>query len=383
MKKETLLSLSMLFCATCFAQNITVTDSKIGERDDKVSVTFSVGADRVKSDERLTITPVLFNGTNSVNLPSVILIGRNRAIADQRNNVVPQGIRIKENQHIPYSASVPYESWMNEVSLAVESKVESCCAERQLASQTVVANKLIRAEVVLPEIEPVIPTLSPLEKLDNEMLFLAPMNEYETYKNNFEALRAEGALIVSFRQGNMLIDPNFGDNANSLEQIRKVFKLIDQDPNASLGRILLAGTASPEGASKLNEQLAQKRAEALQNYLKDKIHANMSRVESITIGEDWVGLYRMVEASDMQYKREVLDIIDNVPVEQGREKKLMDLESGRPYRYLQDHFFPKLRSAGYIRIFYDSKPSDEAKESNEAAGTLEQLKKLKAVERSQ
>lgn len=68
----------------------------------------------------------------------------------------------------------------------------------------------------------------------------------------------------------------------------------------------------------------------------------------------------------MQYKDEVLEIINTVPVMRGREKRLMDLKWGHPYNYMMDHFFPKLRNAGYIRIFYETKPDVGFENTNQA-----------------
>lgn len=365
MKREILLSLGILFCTESFSQNITITDSQIREKDDKVSVNFTVEADKIKSDERLILTPVLFNGSQKVNLTSVILSGRNRSITDKRKSL-PPGIRANKSQRIPYKAAVPYESWMGEISLMIESKVESCCTERDLPPQTVLTDKLIRYDVILLPIAPVAPTLSPVEKLNLEVPFLVPMKEYAVLKESTDIMRAEGALIVRFRQGKSMIDPSYDDNAKSLEQVCYVLRLIAEDPNASVGKIVLAGASSPEGMNTRNDQLAQKRIQALKNYLKEKANTDISLIESVNIGEDWVGLRKMIEKSDMQYKQEVLAIIAQVPVMQGREKQLMDLKWGRPYNYMLQHFFSKLRSAGYIRIFYESKPDEDFLKVNKA-----------------
>lgn len=365
MKREILLTIVMLFCVTGFAQNVRIIDPKIKESDDKVFVSFTLDAENIKSNDRLTLTPVLYGGDKSKKLNPIIITGRNRTITDKRLSV-SEGILTTDNQHIPYSLTVPYESWMGDVSLRIERKIESCCSEQVLASYSVVKEKPIRYDVIVPEIEIIKPELSPLEKVDVETPFLAQMEEYELFKNNADVMRAEGALIVWFRQGKNTIDPSFEDNAKSLEQACSVLTLIDAAPNASIGKIVLAGTASPEGSAMLNEQLAQRRVEALQNYLEEHTSININSIESITIGEDWVGLRQMVEQSDMQYKEQVLAIIDNVPVMQGREKQLMDLKWGRPYNYMLEHFFPRLRGAGYIRVFYESKPDLEVEITNQA-----------------
>lgn len=367
MKREILLSLGILFCMNSFAQNIQIEEQQMKEDDDKVFVSFTVAAEKIKSNERLTLTPVIYNGDNSKSLEPIIIVGRNRTITDKRQSAaIVAGIRTTENQRIPYSITVPYESWMGDVSLRVDRKIEGCCGGQLLASHTVFKEKPIRYDVVVPTIEYVQQELSPVEKIDVELPFLAPMAEYSAMKDNMDVMRVEGALIVKFRQGNNTIDPSYQDNAKSLERVCAVLALIDADPNASVGKIVLAGTSSPEGSAKLNDQLAQKRVQALQNYLAAHTRVNIHSVESITIGEDWAGLRNLVEQSDMQYKTEVLKIIDNIPVMRGREKRLMDLKWGRPYNYMLAHFFPKLRNAGYIRIFYESTPNREFEKINQA-----------------
>lgn len=367
MKREILLSLGMLLCMDGFAQNIKIEEQRIKEKNDKVFVSFTVVADKIKSNERLTLTPVLYSGNTTKSLQPIIITGRKRALGDKRQ-LAPGGIRTAKNQHIPYTVTVPYESWMGDVSLRMERKIESCCTEQLLAPQEVVKEKTIRYDVVLPPIENVQAKLSPIEQLDLETPFLAPMKEYTTSKENFDLMRAEGALIVRFRQGRNVIDPTLEDNAQSLEKVSNVLKLITGDANASVGKIVLAGGSSPEGTKRLNDKLSEERVQTLRKYLNEKANIDFSQIESITIGEDWVELRKMVEQSDMQYKNEVLEIINNVPVMQGREKQLMDLKWGRPYNYMLEHFFPKLRNAGYIRIFYVTTPDMELEKTNQAIG---------------
>lgn len=367
MKREILLSLGMLLCMDGFAQNIKIEEQRIKEKNDKVFVSFTVVADKIKSNERLTLTPVLYSGNTTKSLQPIIITGRKRALGDKRQ-LAPGGIRTAKNQHIPYTVTVPYESWMGDVSLRMERKIESCCTEQLLAPQEVVKEKTIRYDVVLPPIENVQAKLSPIEQLDLETPFLAPMKEYTTSKENFDLMRAEGALIVRFRQGRNVIDPTLEDNAQSLEKVSNVLKLIAGDANASVGKIVLAGGSSPEGTKRLNDKLSEERVQTLRTYLNEKANIDFSQIESITIGEDWVELRKMVEQSDMQYKNEVLEIINNVPVMQGREKQLMDLKWGRPYNYMLEHFFPKLRNAGYIRIFYVTTPDMELEKTNQAIG---------------
>ncbi|MDR0766044.1 MAG: hypothetical protein LBF09_03785, partial [Odoribacteraceae bacterium] len=55
---------------------------------------------------------------------------------------------------------------------------------------------------------------------------------------------------------------------------------------------------------------------------------------------------------------EVLRVIDTKPVWDPRSRVsrmtlLKQLRGGEPYRYMARHFFPMLRNAAYIKVFYD------------------------------
>lgn len=71
--------------------------------------------------------------------------------------------------------------------------------------------------------------------------------------------------------------------------------------------------------------------------------------------EGWEELRYKVEHSDMEYRKEVLDIMDSVPIMKGREERLQRLKRGVPYRFLKEHFFPQLRRTGYIKVYYRMK----------------------------
>ncbi len=69
---------------------------------------------------------------------------------------------------------------------------------------------------------------------------------------------------------------------------------------------------------------------------------------------DWGVLRNLVAGSNMADKYKILDIIDNTPV-WARLGKLIELNDGIPYRYMQENFFQQLRQTGvYIKVYYDS-----------------------------
>ena len=61
----------------------------------------------------------------------------------------------------------------------------------------------------------------------------------------------------------------------------------------------------------------------------------------------------------MMLRDATLDLIDNVEVAKGRERMLMSLADGKPYKYLVEKVFPAVMRVGY-RIEYTRKPLDAA-----------------------
>lgn len=73
------------------------------------------------------------------------------------------------------------------------------------------------------------------------------------------------------------------------------------------------------------------------------------------IPEDWDSITSLVRGSDMMLKDATLDLIDNVEISKGRERMLMSLADGKPYRYLSEKIFPAVMRVDY-RIEYTCKP---------------------------
>jgi pimeloyl-ACP methyl ester carboxylesterase len=141
-------------------------------------------------------------------------------------------------------------------------------------------------------------------------------------------------------------------------EILSVVSEIQRSGDSQVERIVIAGFASPEGSANLNMRLSERRGESVRKFILDNSSLRPSGVSVYAGGEDWEGLREMVASSDMWDKHEVLYIIDNYPVwgpEGGRESKLMRLRGGAAYRHMYRNFFPELREAAYITIYYKNK----------------------------
>lgn len=191
---------------------------------------------------------------------------------------------------------------------------------------------------------------------------------------------------VYFRQGYSTLQPAFRENGIRLDEFMRRVSEMHADSTARLNSIDIVAYASPEGSFTLNRKLARKRAENISAYLRGNMPFLSGSLFNVQPkGIDWNGLAAMVEASDMRYRSEVLNILRNVPettyrngkLVDSRLKRLMDLRGGRPYNYMLEHFFPELRSAGayvvcdFVRIAQPAIPINKPNEPNESNGANE------------
>ena len=138
---------------------------------------------------------------------------------------------------------------------------------------------------------------------------------------------------------------------------------LKNDANVNVKRLDIIGYASPEGTLEANKRLSEGRAMALRNYLATQYDFPKNQYHIQFGGENWEGLVKALATVEMDAKAEVLDIIENIPIEKGRETKLMKLHGGVPYRFMLKNIFPSLRVA-ICKVSYDIKNFnlEEAKE---------------------
>lgn len=215
-------------------------------------------------------------------------------------------------------------------------------------------------------------------------LLLLPAAASAQADNTITAADTVGVKVY-FRQGSSTLQPAFRENGIRLDEFMRHVSEMHTDSTARLNSIDIVAYASPEGPYALNRKLARKRAENISAYLRGNMPFLFGSLFNVQPkGIDWNGLAAMVEASDMRYRAEVLDILRNVPettyrngkLVDSRLKRLMDLRGGRPYNYMLEHFFPELRSAGayvvcdFVRIAQPAIPINKSNESNEVDAAI-------------
>ena len=182
-------------------------------------------------------------------------------------------------------------------------------------------------------------------------------------------------MQVFFPVGKWVLDEDAYGNRETLDEIMAAIRRIMSSGQMELAGVEITGFASPEGGVLLNRQLGQRRAEALRDYVRGEEPSLTEGHFMLVNGvENWDGLRELVAASGMEYRDEVLAILDNAEVEGGRKAALMKLEGGKPYRYMLRELYPKLRNACYIAVYYDVLGDRGADAVNAANGLIREGK---------
>ncbi len=313
---------------------------------------------KVRTAHGVDFIPQLVAPANTYNLPKVSVKGKDEYLAyerwlslmsakEKRKHVAPYLVKKsnkRTNDTIRYRYVLPYESWMADAKLNVQ-RDECGCGESTLMSVQPVIDQVTLERILSPYI------------VNPHFAYVEP--KVEVVKSR--EIQAE--CFLDFEVNKINIRPEYMNNPRELAKIRVMIDDLKLDPSIKVNRLDIIGYASPEGTLATNKRLSEGRAMALRDYLASRYDFPRNQYHIIFGGENWDGLVDALETLDMDYKNEVLEIIQDIPIEKGRETKLMQLRGGVPYRYLLKNVFPSLRVA-ICKVNYDIKNFnvDEAKE---------------------
>jgi hypothetical protein len=377
MKKIFSLTLCLLACAFAVsAQNdnkgLTITNHQVVVSDTCLDFSFDVevGSRAARGGNMLIYRPWLADSTSRWSLPEIVVESRRSRIADERALWVSgEEIKFDDNARFVengdtfrYTATIARQDWMSGAQLLAETIEVGCCSsEVNPAGLLAMMPDFLPEPVVIEKPVILVPAPTTGEMLADALPWVMPVEEFDSNlpKVMFDDDR-EGALTVYFNVNRFNLDPTVKGNENILDQLMTVIQTLDDAPDSGVAEIVIGGFASPEGTFALNDRLGYNRAATLREYIAANSNLDPDIIHIYNGAEDWAGLRAMVEASDMPQKQEVLDAIDNVPIwdaesGKGREAVIHAIDNGWAYRYMLDNFFPELRKAAYIKVFYENK----------------------------
>ncbi|MDR0765346.1 MAG: OmpA family protein [Odoribacteraceae bacterium] len=350
--KKIILVLALLVTTGAAAREPKVVISRLSvdRTGEKVTVSFRVNvARRLGGETRVfVLAPVLQDDRNKWSLPPVIIHRKDARPTKEEKK--PRAMHLVEDDNANYSATIPFKQWMNGAKLVLE-KVNAGWDDDMEVKYTTVIDPLALATPPADRDEP---AASAGDELSRRLSHVQPASGQD---RNARGMLFTGGASVYFRQGSSLIEPEREDNREVLAGLLSTIRAIEHSGNSRVTHLLVAGFASPEGSYQGNMLLSRQRATAVKEYIAR--HSGLP-ADAILVhdgGEDWEGLRAQVEQSRMSSRDAVLRVIDRVPVwdpasRVGRESVLKNLDGGIPYRYMLEYFFPGLRHAALVWIYY-------------------------------
>lgn len=353
--KRYIVTLFALLPCVVFAQ-VNYDSKRVVYNKQNVEVTFDVtsGEKTLKKNTKMVLTPFLHNGADTLWLDSFEVFGsvkykrerQEQALKGNKNWTLSSN-QIMEGGSYSFTASTPYQSWMNGATLSVDRRVLGCGCDCYDG-----------VEDLAEGLKPYNPPAQLLAEVEPSPEYYQIVDPHKHY------LFRDKQVIFPVSQTKLYLDRY--NNEQTLNEIIEAIKALESSQEKQLGKIEMVGFASPEGTLKFNTKLGEGRANSLRSYIQSQMtHLKDEQFNIINGVENWDGLREMVASSDLNEKDAVLEIIDT---KSGEDRKiaLKRLNNGTTYRYLLKNFYPQLRKACYIAVYYDELADVAAADINKA-----------------
>lgn len=286
----------------------------------------------VDDNRAVLLTPRLVNGNDSIDLQSVGIYGRQRYYFYVRNGESmlsgknEKSYKCSEKPDtIEYHNMVSYAEWMNGSVLSLHRSDYGCC-NTLLAEQNGILGQQ-HTDTFFPE-----------------LVYVRPQGKNEKRDS------LEGSAFIDFPVNQTVIYPNYRRNTVELGKIQSSIDSVRSDIDITITSVWLKGYASPESPYAHNKKLAIGRADALKEYIQQLYQFEGDIITTDYEPEDWTGLRRYVERSNLEHRTEITALIDGNLEPDAKEWKIRSTYPAE-YHFLLQNCYPALRHTNY-RITY-------------------------------
>lgn len=323
---------------------VSIDSFTIDRSGDYVTVDMNVDLSelKVQSNRAILLTPRLVKDTtDSIDLPSIGIYGRRRYFYYLRNGINTisgeneKTFRKKTKPEVlDYNHPFIYKEWMNGAVLKLYRKDCGCCQK------------------VLDEHEGELGRLR--DGFFPEPIFIRP--EAEVMKSR----SLSGSAFIDFPVDQTVIYADYRRNADELGKIQATIDSVRNDADVTITSVWLKGFASPESPYAHNTELAVGRTAALKQHIRQMYNFADSIIKTDYEPEDWAGLRRYVEQSNINHRAEILELIDSDLEPDAKEAKIKRTYP-KEYRFMHQQFYPALRHTDY-RIEYNIRSFSDIEE---------------------
>jgi len=310
----------------------------------------------LSSNQTLTVTPVLKSTSRNVTMSSVIINGpvryQNAKKTNKKKNyrinvpVVLAKDSKKDLRSFTYRVNIPFEDWMEGSTLYIQTEE----SDKNGKNKHMYEDKILDGIQVSSDVASNVDVLYSA-RIDNNLPLWVNIVTPVADKNKSLCLKGSIPFHGASNLENLSEEKQ---NAEIYYRLRDAVRSVLEGSGTTITSVDVKGYTSPEGDYKKNEKQGAKRALSLKNYLRQNRVSGKSPLEVTWIAEDWDSITSLVKNSDMVLRDAVLDIVNSVDVVKGREKVLMGLSGGTPYKYLAEKIFPQV-----CRVEYEINYSQE------------------------
>lgn len=322
---------------------VSVENFNMNRNGKYLSVTMGIDLSEldVNSNRAVLLTPRLVNGTDSLDLPSIGIYGHRRYYYYIRNGISTISGESEKSfkasdkpEQLEYDNHIPYEKWMDGATLKFHRSDWGCCQE------------------ILAEYEGLLGRHR--EAFFPELVFVQPKAEV------MKSRSLSGSAYIDFPVDQTVIYPDYRRNTVELGKIQATIDSVRNDKDITITSVWLKGFASPESPYKHNTDLAIGRTAALKKHIGQLYHFADNIIQTDYEPEDWAGLRRFVEQSNIEHRMEILAMIDSDMEPDAKEAKIKRTYP-QEYRFMLQNFYPALRHTDY-RIDYNIRKFNEEEE---------------------
>lgn len=361
------------------AQGIRIVPQRISVKNDSLHVQLRMDLNevRVGRSRAFIFTPQLLGeGKQQLSLPAVVICGSIRDRQDRREAAlslckectVPY-LRIRDSRNvsknITYHISIPYASWMQHAMLLLKQESRECCGNELLAVDTLQCDLGLAAVAGIPQLPVVKMKPHPEEAVKPKVVkpepaaVTRPKSTMVSTSKVASATTESVVLYFDYPIGKDDIHPDLKNNRYEIDKIDRLIAPLQRTHFASVKSIRICGYCSPDGNYGDNERLAEARSRFFSIYLRSMYGVPRGLVKVSSVAEDWEGLVDLLMRDNPPYRDAALRVISRYGIFNGREKYLMELQGGSPYKDMLRHFFPKLRRIEVIVRYEEDKTEVE------------------------
>ena len=371
--KKLFAAVMMMFGAVLLSDAQTVISNESLTHDGtNVTVTFDIDTDvkDLPSNRKEVIMPYIYNGKDTIYMDVVEIYGKGRYKRERQVNAIEgdKDWELGDNQTLKgevyhYRDQIPLKRWMNPANLGIRRQLVGCACEKEWGEENITEGVPLFEEPALPA------------RRIPEYVLVDASRSWDFGQDELE---------IIFKVSKIEIDSSVFNNEITFGKILAAVDKIFSNPYYKIDKIEVAGYASPEGRPAFNKWLGENRAKALIDYIiEHRPQYNLTRDNfKIRNGEEnWVGLRRVVAASDLEHKERVLQIIDdeNIPGELKKDK-IRWIDRAKTWKQMLKDIYPHLRCARYLAVYYDSTNDEAVDIINQANQLIREGKYAEAYE---